>query len=138
MSRESRLPVHPKISDEDWYPPPRESMLSNSKISFKMNKIDQLVDLFALPGKEHHKIISNVRNKIDLDQVAPTFQRILFDRLISNFKSAGHENLVPIELKLTLTKVQQLLGEDHLVNSEVMIKGMLREDMSDYYRTISC
>ena len=69
--------------------------------------------------------------------MAPTFQRILFDRLISNFKSAGHENLVPIELKLTLTKVQQLLGEDHLVNSEVMIKGMLREDMSDYYRTIS-
>lgn len=92
-------------SDEDWYPPPRESMLSNSKISLKMNKIDQLVDLFALP-----------------DQVAPTFQRILFDRLISNFKSAGHENLVPMELKLTLTKVQHLLGEDHLVNSQVMIK----------------
>ena len=90
-----------------------------------MNKIDQLVDLFALPGKEHHKIILNEGTKIDLDQVAPTFQRILFDRLISNFKSAGHENLVPIELKLTLTKVQQLLGEDHLVNSEVMIKGML-------------
>ena len=61
-----------------------------------------------------------------LDQVAPTFQRILFDKLISNFKSAGHENLVPIELKLTLTKVQHLLGEDHLVNSQVMIKGNLR------------
>jgi len=41
-------------SDEDWYPPPRESMLSNSKISFKLNKIDQLVDLFALPGKKNH------------------------------------------------------------------------------------
>ena len=43
-----------KYSDEDWYPPPRESMLSNSKISFKLNKIDQLVDLFALPGEKKH------------------------------------------------------------------------------------
>ena len=67
-----------------------------------------------------------------LDQVAPTFQRILFDKLISNFKSAGHENLVPIELKLTLTKVQNLLGEDHLVNSQVMIKGNLRTQNPRY------
>ena len=59
-------------TNEEWMPQPRESMLSVSHDmtgQFKHQKIEQLVDLFAVP-----------------DQVAPTFQRILFDRLVTNFK----------------------------------------------------
>ena len=99
------------ITSKKWIPKPRESILSDDPCSesghskFKHQKIEQLVDLFAVP-----------------DQVAPTFQRILFDRLVNNFKNNGEENLVPPELKSTLSKVQSLIGEEHLINSQVMIK----------------
>ena len=60
----------PQVPATGWLPQPRESILSEVKNSkFKHQKIEQLVDLFAVP-----------------DQVAPTFQRILFDRLVNNFK----------------------------------------------------
>ena len=38
---------HEMHTDMEWFPPPRESVLAIGKNSFKLHKVDQLVDLFA-------------------------------------------------------------------------------------------
>ena len=93
----------------EWQPPPREAQLTEMRVEGrKINLTDQLVEIFGNP-----------------DQFTDTYQRLLSQRLVDNFKRKNDEEIVTEELMRTLEQLRNRLGDDALGQAQVMIKGTI-------------
>ena len=90
----------------EWFPPPREAKLTENRIeSRKTNLTDQLVEIFE-----------------NADQFTKTYQDLLSQRLVENFKNDPGDNIVTEELMRTLDRLRDRLGDAALGQAQVMVK----------------